>query len=139
MFEWDEKAREANIRHNGVDFVRAARMFENPVLERDDARQFAGEARRIAIGHVDGYFMLVATAPRGLKGGSRRRIIEAWRASDADERIYRQAVPQAAAPGAGLFAAPRPLAAQPRGGLLVVGGRAVSLARAANGEDPAGS
>ncbi len=44
-FEWDEDKREANIRRHGVDFVRAAQMFSNPILERPDDREDYGEDR----------------------------------------------------------------------------------------------
>lgn len=50
-FEWDERKREANIQSHGVDFVRAAKMFVNPVLERIDDREDYGEKRLIALGH----------------------------------------------------------------------------------------
>ena len=32
-FEWDENKREDNVQKHGVDFVRAALMFSNPLLE----------------------------------------------------------------------------------------------------------
>ena len=114
MFEWDQRARLDNLRNNGVDFVRAAMMFDNPVVEREDLRQFAGERRHIAIGHSKGYFMVVVTSPRG----ARRRILEAWKADHEDERIYRAAVPQTAASDEGLHGRRRLLAGQSRAGLL---------------------
>ena len=30
-FEWDEEKRDANIKKHGVDFIRAAKIFSNPV------------------------------------------------------------------------------------------------------------
>jgi len=135
MFEWDERARQDNLSDHGVDFVRAARMFANPVLERDDNRQFTGERRRIAIGHVDGFFLVVVSTLRGKS----RRIISAWRAGEDDERIYRAAVPQAVPPNAGLYAGGRPLPRQSRPGLLVLGKAPLPLPRPQGGSGPSGS
>ncbi len=59
----------------GVDFVRAAAMFDNPVLEREDTRQFHGERRFWPSARSGGFFMVVAWTPRG----NRRRIVQAWR------------------------------------------------------------
>lgn len=114
MFEWNQRARLDNLRNNGVDFVRAALMFENPVIEREDVRQFAGEKRHIAIGHSKGYFMVVVSSPRG----ARCRILEAWKADDEDERIYREAIPQTAASDEGLHGRRRAIAGQSRPELL---------------------
>lgn len=135
MFEWDERARQDNLSDHGVDFVRAARMFANPVLEREDNRQFMGERRRIAIGHVDGFFLVVISAMRG----GRRRLVSAWRASPDDERIYRAAVPQAVPPNAGLHPGNRALPRQSRPGLLVLGKAALSLPRPQGRPDSSGS
>jgi uncharacterized protein len=89
MFEWEERHRQENLSTHGVDFVRAARMFDGPVLEREDERQFAGERRFIALGQADGMFLVVITTPRG----TRRRMVSAWRADQEDESIYRAAFP----------------------------------------------
>ena len=37
-FEWDENKRQSNLRKHGIDFVRAAAIFNNPILEREDNR-----------------------------------------------------------------------------------------------------
>jgi uncharacterized DUF497 family protein len=42
-FEWDPAKREANLRKHGIDFARAVRIFEAPVLERQDQRRDYGE------------------------------------------------------------------------------------------------
>ena len=59
LFEWDERKRSSNLQIHGVDFVRAAKMFRNPVLERPDDRDEYCEDRWIAIGHWDSYYMVV--------------------------------------------------------------------------------
>ena len=39
LFEWDENKRQRNLQKHGVDFVRAVKMFSNPILERTDDRE----------------------------------------------------------------------------------------------------
>ncbi|MBI1361247.1 MAG: BrnT family toxin [Alphaproteobacteria bacterium] len=123
MFEWDTARAADNLATHGVDFVRAARMFDNPVLEREDTRQFWGERRFIAIGHADGMYLVVVWAPRG----ARKRILSAWRADRADETFYRAAIPQPAGPSAGPQPGRRALPGQSRGGLLEIGRARLSL------------
>jgi uncharacterized DUF497 family protein len=135
MFEWDERARQDNLSDHDVDFVRAARMFENPVLEREDNRQFTGERRRIAIGHVNGFFLVVVSTLRGKS----RRIISAWRAGPDDERLYRAAVPQPVPPNAGLHPGGRALPRQSRPGLLVLGKAPLPLPWPQGRSDTSGS
>ena len=61
-FEWDERKREGNIEKHGIDFVRAARIFDNPILDRIDDREDYGEERRICTGYwKDDYIVVVYT------------------------------------------------------------------------------
>jgi uncharacterized DUF497 family protein len=113
VFEWDTQKRIENVQAHGVDFVRAARMFANPVLEVQDARSF-GEKRFFALGHVAGFFMVVTWTPRG----RRRRLLAAWRADREDEVIYRTAIPVTARQAAGRNPGRRALPGQSRGGVL---------------------
>ncbi len=87
-FEWDEEKREANIRKHGVDFIRAAKIFANPVLERPDDREEYGEDRRIALGHWKEYFTVVIFTWRG----ENRRIISAWKAGKDEKEEYYKAI-----------------------------------------------
>jgi uncharacterized protein len=123
MFEWDERNRTEILAQTGVDFVRAAKMFDNPVLEREDGRQFAGEKRWIALGQVDGDFLVVVSTVRQ----DRRRIVSAWRADRDDEDIYRAAFPETAGQSQGLHRFQRALPAKPGGGLLGLGRPPLSL------------
>jgi uncharacterized DUF497 family protein len=129
MFEWEEARRERNLAQNGVDFVRAAMMFDGPVLERENPRQFHGERRIYALGHVDGFFMVVIWTPRN----ARRRIVEAWKADRDDEAIYRATVPYAGPQNGGLHAGAGHAARKPRPGLLAGGRATLSLPRAQGG------
>ncbi|MEZ5938776.1 MAG: BrnT family toxin [Hyphomonadaceae bacterium] len=129
MFEWDDRARIENLARHGVDFVRAARMFDNPVMEREDTRQFAGEMRHIAIGHHGGFYMVVVTTPRN----GRRRIVQAWRADRADEELYRAGVPQAARAAAGSYGRKLGAPSKHGGGILGQGGARLSIAKSEDG------
>ena len=82
--EWDEEKRESNLAKHGVDFARAGRIFENPILAQIDKRQDYGEERVIALGHVDWFFMIVVYVWRN----SKCRIISARKASSYDKERY---------------------------------------------------
>jgi len=114
MFEWEEARRQENIEKFGVDFVRAALMFDSPVLEREDDSRFHGEKRFMSIGHVEGFYMVVAWSPRA----NRRRIVSAWRADRDDEAIYGATVPYAGRQDDGLYPRGREFAGKPGAGLL---------------------
>lgn len=87
MFEWDENKRAANLAKHGIDFVRAARIFQNPVLERIDDRDDYGEQRLIAIGYWETDSVVVVSTWRG----TNRRIISAWKAGADEQEFYQQA------------------------------------------------
>ena len=83
-FEWDEAKRAANLDKHGIDFVRAARVFLNPVLERVDDREDYGEERRIALGHWNDQFLVVVYTWRG----EIRRLISARKAGRDEQEAY---------------------------------------------------
>ena len=83
-FEWDDEKRERNLTKHGIDFVRAVKIFENPVVERLDDREDYGEERIIAIGHWEDHFLVVVYTWRGIY----RRIISAWKAGADEEGTY---------------------------------------------------
>ena len=87
-FEWDEEKREANIKKHGVDFLRAAKIFVNPVLERPDEREDYGEDRLIVTGHWQEYFVVVVYT----WCGENRRIISAWKAGKDEKEEYYEAI-----------------------------------------------
>lgn len=72
-FEWNDDKRRSNLDKHGVDFVRAAKMFSNPILERRDDLEDYGEARWSAIDYWQHYFMVVIYTWRG----ENRRLISA--------------------------------------------------------------
>lgn len=87
-FEWDETKRRANMRKHGVDFVRAALIFENAVLTRRDTRRDYGENRYISLGMIEAEcFILVWTERQAA-----RRIISAWKGGQDDREEYQKRV-----------------------------------------------
>jgi uncharacterized protein len=82
--EWDEEKRRSNLVDHGVDFRDAALIFENPLIEAEDARAEYGEVRYRALGHVEEDHFMVAYTWRG----PNRRIISAWKVDDDGKRRY---------------------------------------------------
>jgi len=83
-FEWDEDKCESNLEKHGIDFVRAAKIFANPILERLDDRDDYGEKRWIAIGHWEQNYLIVVYTWRN----ENRRIISAWKAGRYEQEAY---------------------------------------------------
>ncbi len=84
MFEWDEQKRRQNIEKHGIDFIDAALIFENPVIEDADNRADYGETRYTALGHVDDEYYTVIYTWRG----KARRLITAWKVGENGKRRY---------------------------------------------------
>ncbi len=83
-FEWDEGKRASNLEKHHVDFIDAAKIFVNPILECPDKRQDYGEERLIALGVFEGQHFVVVYTWRG----KRRRIISAWKAGKDEQEEY---------------------------------------------------
>jgi hypothetical protein len=84
-FEWDDAKAEANLAKHGVDFVDAARVFDDPRrLEVLDDRRDYGEPRFHTIGAVESAVLHVTYTWRA----GVRRIISARRASRAEREKY---------------------------------------------------
>ena len=82
--EWDESKRLSNLDKHGVDFIDAALIFENPIIESIDSRDNYDETRWQALGHVDDdYFMVVYTWR-----SETRRIISAWKVNQNGKKRY---------------------------------------------------
>ena len=83
-FEWDSQKETENIRKHGVDFATALRIWDEPILEREDERRDYGETRILAFGKVDGRLMAVLYTWRG----ANRRIISARKANRREQRRF---------------------------------------------------
>lgn len=82
-FEWDEAKRAANIEKHGLDFLRAAQLFDGRPAVTASSSQ-GGEPRWKTTGLIENVFITVIwTAREG-----RVRIISARRAWNAEEREY---------------------------------------------------
>jgi hypothetical protein len=84
MFEWDADKGQENIAKHGVDFVRAAMIFQNPVIAAIDARKQYGETRYRALGHIEDESYVVIYAWRG----KTCRLISAWKAGENGKKRY---------------------------------------------------
>lgn len=73
-FEWDEDKRQSVLAERQVDLVRAARIFEGPVLNRHDGRTDYGERRYQAVGMVGEDCFVVVYTMRD----ETVRLITAW-------------------------------------------------------------
>lgn len=83
-FEWDEAKRQSNLAKHGVDFVRAADVFDGrPVATAPSDRP--GEVRFATVGQIDGRFYTVVWTWRA----ATIRIISARRARHEEEDRYR--------------------------------------------------
>lgn len=87
-FEWDEAKRRSNIENHGIDFVLAAKIFQNPILEETDDSHDEDETRMIAIGQWEGNCIVVVYTWRG----ENRRINSAWKATKNDSEAYYQGI-----------------------------------------------
>ncbi len=87
-FEWDEEKRQSNLRKHGIDFVRAAAIFNGPVLEKVDNRYNYGETRFVALGEVEGVVLFVVITWRG----SVCRIVSARRANKRERQQYYKSI-----------------------------------------------
>jgi uncharacterized protein len=82
-FEWDEAKSERNARERGLPFALAPRLFEGPVVEADDPRDW-GERRVKAVGVIEGREYVVVYTQRG----EARRIISFRDAARPERDLY---------------------------------------------------
>jgi uncharacterized DUF497 family protein len=86
-FEWDDAKAEGNLAEHGVRFDYATRVFlDEVVIDFDTGRESDGEARRKAVGQIEGRVFTVVYALRG----DVIRIISARRANAMEKKLYGQ-------------------------------------------------
>lgn len=83
-FGWDEAKRRQNVAKHGVDFLRAASLFDGRSVVTWSTRR-SDEERYATTGQIDGRFFTVIWTWRG----DVIRLISARRARDAEQRTYR--------------------------------------------------
>jgi uncharacterized protein len=88
-FTWDEPKRQKVLISRGVDFLRAALIFEGPTLEHGDKRHDYGERRVVATGAHKGEYFTVVYTPRE----DAFHIITAWRTGRKSRHRYQERYP----------------------------------------------
>jgi|SRR5579872_3890407 len=88
--EWDDNKRLSNIEKHGVDFVRAASIFEEWFLDQPQVKRDSGEERFAAIGKTGDLILYVVYTWRE----NRRRIISARQAGRDEREEYNQSLPK---------------------------------------------
>jgi uncharacterized DUF497 family protein len=93
-FEWDPVRRERTLSERGIDFVRAALIFNRPTFERPDRRREYGEHRQVAIGLTDAATCLTVVYTDRARADGRhvRRIISARRSNRRERQAYQNAI-----------------------------------------------
>jgi len=92
IFSWDARKSDANLKSRRFDFAHAARIFDEPTLEREDARRDYGETRITALGVVEGIQLTVVYTDRVVDDVRERRIISARRSNRRERSAYGQSL-----------------------------------------------
>ena len=84
-FDWDDTKARSNLAKHGVPFPYVVRVFLDPeMVDLDTSREGEKEARRKAVGMIEGkLYVVVYTDREGL-----RRIISARRSNATEQRAY---------------------------------------------------
>jgi uncharacterized protein len=88
-FEWDEAKRISNLRKHGIDFADIPTIFDKDTLTFEDTRCEYGEQRFVVYGMLQYVIVVVVYTDRE----QNIRIISARRASNYEQRIYREEFP----------------------------------------------
>ena len=86
--EYDDEKRALTLKHRGLDFVHADRVFEGATLTLEDDRVDYGETRYQTIGQLDGRVVMVVWTPRD----TARRIISMRECNAREREAYQRAV-----------------------------------------------
>ncbi|WLI90357.1 BrnT family toxin [Massilia sp. R2A-15] len=81
---FDAAKRESNRAERGLDFARAAEVFEGVTVTRSDERKDYGEPRFVTSGRLDGRIVVVVWTPRG----PARRIISMRKANEREIKKF---------------------------------------------------
>ena len=84
-FEWDKNKDRLNITKHGISFEQAKSIFDNVVLTNEDKRHDYGEVRKISIGELSGFVVIVIVYT---KRGNKTRIISARKANKKERQSY---------------------------------------------------
>jgi len=65
VITWDERKRQANLRHHGLDFEGCDAVFDHPVVTNEDSRIAYGEQRINLLGWLRGRVIHLTYTERG--------------------------------------------------------------------------
>lgn len=83
---FDRAKRDLTLKHRGLDFVRAAEVFEGRTATVVDDRHDYGETRFITAGHLDGRLVVLVWTQRG----EARHVISMRHCHAKEEEIWRR-------------------------------------------------
>ena len=84
--EFDSEKRDRTLLERGLDFARAAEVFEGRHFTAEDTRQDYSEPRFITVGTLDGRMVALVWTPRG----GARRIISMRKANEREQARHAQ-------------------------------------------------
>jgi len=84
QIEFDPAKREKTLKERGLDFARAAEVFEGRHFTAEDARDDYSEPRYITLGKLNGRMVVMVWTPRG----EARRIISMRKANEREKERY---------------------------------------------------
>ena len=82
--EFDPEKRDKTLRERGLDFARAAEIFDGTHFTGQDTRLDYEEDRFITVGWLDSRLVVLVWTPRG----EVRRIISMRKANDREKTLY---------------------------------------------------
>ena len=82
--EFDANKRGKTLLERGLDFARAAEVFEGMHFTGQDSRMHYEEDRFITVGYLDDRLVVLVWKPRG----EMRRIISMRKANDREKALY---------------------------------------------------
>lgn len=90
MVTWDERKREANLRHHGLDFLGCDAVFDAPVVTAEDSRKAYGEQRINLLGWLRDRVVHMTYTERG----EDLHVISLREATKHEARYYFRVVSQ---------------------------------------------
>lgn len=82
--EYDSSKRDATLKHRGLDFEDAPKIFSGRHFQMEDDREDYGETRWIAVGRLRRAIVIVVWTPRG----DARRIISMRKCNARERKKY---------------------------------------------------
>ncbi|HEX3527611.1 MAG TPA: BrnT family toxin [Thermoanaerobaculia bacterium] len=88
MTTWDEPKREANLRKHGLDFPGCEKVFDHPVVTKEDSRWAYGEQRIVLLGWLRDRVVHMTYTERG----EDLHVISLREATQHENRVYFEAI-----------------------------------------------